>query len=103
MVKTSDSHGTDVKDPPVLDLRTMRTYISTLRVHLQLAIPEVEAAAVRRDRDDIPRHCALACIGEARRKLGIEARPGLSGGIAYARRLGRSLNALLDHYETFNS
>lgn len=37
-----------------------------------VAIPEVEAAAFRLGKDDIPRACALACVGEARMRLRLE-------------------------------
>ncbi|GAA5032458.1 hypothetical protein GCM10023335_74960 [Streptomyces siamensis] len=49
-------------------------------------------------RDDVPRYCALACVGEARGKL--RAQPGTGPGrdAAHARRLARSLIALCDHY-----
>lgn len=70
-----------------------------LRGHIELMIPEVEAIAGRLGKDDIPRYCALACVGEARMKLSLEAGAGLSGEGAYARRLARVLHALCDHYE----
>ncbi|MFF7130695.1 DUF6415 family natural product biosynthesis protein, partial [Streptomyces sp. NPDC008240] len=76
------------------------TLISALCGHLQLMIPEVDAVARRQPADDIPRYCALACIGEAKGKLGAEPRPGYGGAVAYARRLARVLGALCDHYET---
>lgn len=72
--------------------------LDLLRGSIQLMIPEVEAIAARQDKEAIPRYCALACVGEARMKLGLQA-TGLSGEAAYARRLGRVLNALCDHYE----
>ncbi|MEU6003535.1 DUF6415 family natural product biosynthesis protein [Streptomyces sp. NPDC047197] len=64
-----------------------------------LTIPEVESAAWKLAEDDVPRACALACIGEARMKLGTEARPGPPAGIAHAQKLARVLNALADHFE----
>ncbi|MFD6549046.1 DUF6415 family natural product biosynthesis protein [Streptomyces sp. NPDC058398] len=73
-----------------------------LRGHMQLLIPEVEQIITRLPEDDVPRYCALACVGEARRKLDVAPRPGLSAGIAHARRMARSLNALCDHYENFS-
>ncbi|MGW5637913.1 DUF6415 family natural product biosynthesis protein [Streptomyces sp. NPDC003832] len=82
------------------DQATLQTLTSRLRSHLQLIIPAIEQAAAGLPADDVPRYCALACIGEARGKL--NARPGLMpyDAVAYVRRLGRSLLALCDHYET---
>ncbi|WP_392968188.1 DUF6415 family natural product biosynthesis protein [Streptomyces sp. LN245] len=70
-----------------------------LRGQIQLMIPEVEGIAARQSEDDIPRYCALACLGEARRKLTIEPGAGLPNQLAYARRLARVVNALCDHHE----
>ncbi|MFE0547094.1 DUF6415 family natural product biosynthesis protein [Streptomyces sp. NPDC058891] len=70
-----------------------------LRGHMQLIIPEIEQAAGNLPRDDVPRYCALACIGEARAKLRAAAGAGPDRAAAYARRLARSLAALCDHYE----
>lgn len=117
--RTVRSPGAAERGEPPLDVETMRTtvrrllaadaeplgldeldtYLSTLRGHMRLLIPEVEMAAGRQPKDDIPRYCALACVGEARVKLGIEVGAGLNHGIAHARRLARSVNALCDHYE----
>ncbi|MCM1972351.1 DUF6415 family natural product biosynthesis protein [Streptomyces sp. G1] len=73
--------------------------IPTLRSHMEHLIPEVERAAGQLPADDVPRYVAHACVGEARRKLA--AVPALlpSDAAAHARRLGRSLLALCDHYE----
>jgi hypothetical protein len=84
--------------PEFLDTLTLQ-----IRGHLELLMPEVQEITDRLPEDDIPRYCALACIGEARGKLRIEARPGLSGMLAHARRLARVLNALCDHYETLGT
>ncbi|MFC8667065.1 DUF6415 family natural product biosynthesis protein [Streptomyces sp. NPDC057199] len=73
--------------------------LAQLRGQIELMIPEVDGAAARQSEDDIPRYCALACVGEARMKLSLAAGSGLSGDAAYARRLARVLNALCDHYE----
>ncbi|MGW0770782.1 DUF6415 family natural product biosynthesis protein [Streptomyces sp. NPDC002676] len=75
------------------------TLALTLRGHVQLLIPEVEQLAARLPESDVPRYCALACVGEARGKLG--ARPGMGpdGAVAYARKLARTLGALCDHFE----
>lgn len=78
----------------------LATLTLTLRGHMELLAPEVEQAAGRLPKDDIPRYCALACVGEARGKL--RARPEAGGAVAYAYKLARSLNALVDHWETLN-
>lgn len=77
----------------------VETLTLQLRGHAQLLMPEVDQAASRLPKDDIPRYCALACIGEARGKLRITPRPDLDAGTAYSRRLARVVNALADHYE----
>jgi hypothetical protein len=87
----------DDAEPPSLE--ELETLTLILRGHLMLAIPEVEAAAGRLPKDDASRHCALACIGEARMRLGLEPGPTLPAGIAHAQCLARSVNALADHYE----
>ncbi|MGC4983949.1 DUF6415 family natural product biosynthesis protein [Streptomyces sp. DT193] len=83
-------------DPPAgVDVATL-----TLRGHMELIVPEVESKALALDKDDIPRYCALACVGEARGKLRARPGMGLGGDVAYARKLARSLAALCDHFET---
>jgi hypothetical protein len=83
--------------PP--DADRLETLTLQIRGHIELLVPDVQAIADRLPQDNIPRFCALACIGEARGKLRIEGRPGLAAGLAHARRLARVLNALCDHYE----
>lgn len=87
----------DHAEPPMPD--ELETLTLQLRGHIMLAIPEVETAARRLPEDDVPRACALACIGEARIRLGLEPGRNLPAGIAHAQRLARSVNALCDHYE----
>ncbi|MEU4168838.1 DUF6415 family natural product biosynthesis protein [Streptomyces sp. NPDC026665] len=72
----------------------------TLREHMDRLIPEIERWAGRLHRDDVPRYCALACVGEARGKLRASPNSGPGGDLAYARKLARSLTALCDHFET---
>jgi len=78
------------------------TLTLTLRGHMELLAPEVEATARRLPEDNIPRYCALACVGEARSKLRAGPSPGDSGVVTYARKLSRSLNALCDHWENLS-
>ena len=112
--------GALAHDPP--DLETMRATVARLlgpdggpealppaagevdmltrmmRGQLELLIPDVERLVGGRTKN-VSQYCALACIGEARGKLSAEPLPGLSGAVAYARRLSRVLAALCDHYE----
>lgn len=82
----------EMPSPEELEILTLR-----LRGHMMLAIPEVEIAAGHLPKDDIPRYCALACVGEARMRLNLEPGRTLPAGIAHAQRLARSVNALCDH------
>lgn len=84
--------------PP--DAAELDTLILTMCGHLELLVTEVELTTGRFHEDNIPRYCALACVGEVRGRLRAQPRPGLSGAVAHARRLARVLNALCDHYET---
>lgn len=84
------------------DAAELDTLTLTLRGHMELLIPEVEQAAGELPEDNIPRYCALACIGEARGKLRAGPGLGVGGPVAYARRLSRSLNALCDHHENLH-
>jgi len=77
----------------------LATLTGSLRGHMELIIPEIEAAAVNLPKDDVPRHVAIACIYEARGRLGRAAAGPGHDALVYARRLARSLNALCDHYE----
>ncbi|MFR9796340.1 DUF6415 family natural product biosynthesis protein [Streptomyces sp. MS06] len=86
----------DAEPPSPQELRTL---LLLLRGHLMVAVPEVEAAAAGLPRDDVPRACALACVGEARIRLGLEPGHPLPARIAHAQRLARSVNALCDHFE----
>jgi hypothetical protein len=83
-----------------LDPDEVESVTDQLRGHIDLMIPEVQAAASRLPKDDIPRYVAFACIAEARGRLGrIIGTPGRHEALVYARRLARTLNALCDHYE----
>ena len=76
--------------------------ISTLRGHLQLIVPEVEASATRKPEDPtmtIPAACALVAAADVRRMLDIAPRPGYGSAVVHARRLARRVNAMCDHYE----
>ncbi|WP_405739840.1 DUF6415 family natural product biosynthesis protein [Streptomyces sp. NBC_00028] len=81
-------------DPAEIEILTLQ-----LRGHLELLLPEVEDTAKRLPRSSIPRYCALACAGEARERLRTGPSSRFGGPTGHARRLARTLNALLDHWE----
>ena len=81
--------------PPAAD--EADTLVRMLRGHLAQLTPAVEKKAGKPN--SIPRYCALACVGEARRKLSATPGTGTYGLVAYGRRLARVLNALCEHYE----
>jgi hypothetical protein len=87
-------------EPLVLD--ELDTLTLALRGRIDLLIPEVTLAAAREPKDSIPRYCALACVGEARGKLRAGQGAEADSGVAYARKLARSLNALCDHWENLS-
>lgn len=86
--------------PPTGD--ELHPLTETVRGHIELLAPEVEAAAQKLKPDSIHRYTVLGCVWEARSRL--ETQPSLrfGGAPGYARRLARALNALCDHYETLN-
>ncbi|MFU0241648.1 DUF6415 family natural product biosynthesis protein [Streptomyces scabiei] len=88
-----------VEGEPRPDAEELETLTLMLRGHIMVAIPEVEAAASKLAEDDIPRACALACIGEARMRLSSEVGPSPRAEFADVQLLARSVNALCDHYE----
>ena len=69
---------------------------------MELLAPEVETIAGRPPKNHIPRHRALACVGEARGKLRASPSPGPESEAVYARKLARSLNALCGHWENLH-
>ncbi|MFF8726001.1 DUF6415 family natural product biosynthesis protein [Streptomyces sp. NPDC015171] len=77
----------------------LATTTAKLRGHMELMISEVTEISARLPEDDIPRYCALACIGEARGKLSAAPALGPYGELSYARKMARTLTALCDHYE----
>ncbi|MFE3854600.1 DUF6415 family natural product biosynthesis protein [Streptomyces griseorubiginosus] len=84
--------------PPVGD--ELETLTATVRGHIELLIPEVEAVAERIPPTSvIARHAVLTCVWEARSRLEAEPSPRFGGPAGHARRLARALNALCNHYE----
>ncbi|MEU1409820.1 DUF6415 family natural product biosynthesis protein [Streptomyces sp. NPDC005728] len=87
--------GPEALPPTPAELGALTT---ALRGHLELLIPEVEAKAGRLPKNSPPRFCALACVGEANRKLRVGDGSTPAVRVAVARKLARSVNALCVHY-----
>ncbi|MFJ2719353.1 DUF6415 family natural product biosynthesis protein [Streptomyces sp. NPDC087437] len=84
-------------EPPAPDV--LETLAQTLRGHINALIPAVEAVTRGLPKNDVPRICAMACIGEARMRLRMGDGDNDAVRLAVAVRLARSVNALADHYE----
>ncbi|MGV4989178.1 DUF6415 family natural product biosynthesis protein [Streptomyces sp. NRAIS4] len=93
----------DVPDVLPPDPCELDTLTAMLRGHMELLIPEVEAKAGRLPRDSAPRYCALACVGEARRKLRLGDGCTPPVRVAVSRKLARCVKALCDHYENLDA
>ncbi|MFE9608737.1 DUF6415 family natural product biosynthesis protein [Streptomyces sp. NPDC006012] len=93
----ADGNGTEGPPPVPEDLDVLT---AALRGHLELLIPAVRNQAGRLPDDSVPRYCALACIGEAYRRLDAGPSHRYGGDVGHARRLARVLRALCGHYET---
>ncbi|MEV8124128.1 DUF6415 family natural product biosynthesis protein [Streptomyces sp. NPDC085944] len=87
----------DVEPPAPDDLAQVTT---TLRDHIASLIPAVEAITRTLPADDVPRACALACIGEARMRLRLGDGDTDLVRLSVAVRLARTANALADHQQT---
>ncbi|MEU8531606.1 DUF6415 family natural product biosynthesis protein [Streptomyces parvulus] len=89
--------ASDAEVPSPERLENLRQALAGM---MREAIPEIEAAAGRLPKDDIPRACALACVGEARMRLRLDAGDGFEQRLARAVKLARSVRALADHCQT---
>jgi hypothetical protein len=118
MTQSTSRPPTKTEAPP-LDLATMRATARRLlagdaeqttaqellnlglllRDHIRQLVPEVESAAGRLPKDDIPRACALACIGEARMRLRLGEGDNDRLRLSVVTKLARSVNALCDHVQ----
>ncbi|MEU8906944.1 DUF6415 family natural product biosynthesis protein [Streptomyces mirabilis] len=72
----------------------------TYRGSILLLIPIVEKLSHDLPGDDIRGRCALAGIGEARRRINEIEAVGLAGEVRRGQRLARAVLALCDHYDT---
>jgi hypothetical protein len=87
------------EDAELPSLEELENLTLLLRGMITVSIPEVETAAGKLPEDDVPRACALACIGEARMRLRLEPSNGtFPAAVAHVQRLARSVGALTDHY-----
>ncbi|MET7776349.1 DUF6415 family natural product biosynthesis protein [Streptomyces mirabilis] len=72
----------------------------TYRGSILLLIPIVEKLSHDLPGDEIRGRCALAGIGEARRRLDEIEAVGLAGEVRRIQRLARAVLALCDHYDS---
>ncbi len=79
--------------------QTVKLFGDDFSAHLGQLIPQIERLAEQRAKGDAQAMVALAGVGEARRRLGLAERPGLSGEVERVKRLARSVVALRDHYD----
>ncbi|MYS74181.1 hypothetical protein GTY88_27740 [Streptomyces sp. SID5926] len=70
-----------------------------LREDIAGLIPAVEALTGALPEDDVPRACALACIGEARMRLRLGDGDTDRVRLSVAVRMARTANALADHHQ----
>ncbi|MFJ2718983.1 DUF6415 family natural product biosynthesis protein [Streptomyces sp. NPDC088353] len=91
----------DGTEPPTPD--ELSTLALLLRGHINTLVPAVEMAARGLPKDDVPRACAMACIGEARMRMRMGDGDNAAVRLAVAVRLARSVNALADHLENLSS
>ncbi|MFD5652115.1 MULTISPECIES: DUF6415 family natural product biosynthesis protein [unclassified Streptomyces] len=70
-----------------------------LREDIAGLIPAVEALTRALPKDDVPRACALACIGEARMRLRLGDGDTDRVRLSVAVRMARTANALADHHQ----
>lgn len=87
-------------DADRLDLGQLDTLRLTLAGMMRVVIPEIEAAAGKLPQDDVPRACALACVGEAQIRLRMEPGETFEQRLARTTKLARSVRALADHCQT---
>ncbi|MER5756532.1 DUF6415 family natural product biosynthesis protein [Streptomyces sp. NPDC002088] len=88
---------------PVLAGDELGTLAVLLRDHIEQLIPEVETVCLGLPKDDVPRACALACVGEARMRLRLGDGDTGDVRLSVAVKLARSVRALCDHYENLST
>ncbi|OIJ64338.1 DUF6415 family natural product biosynthesis protein [Streptomyces mangrovisoli] len=90
----------DMPALPAPDAEALDTLAATLRGHVVVLVPEVEALAAQRPEGDVPGRVALACVEEARRKLRVRDGHTVQARLTTVQKLGRVVKALCDHFET---
>ncbi|MET8827345.1 DUF6415 family natural product biosynthesis protein [Streptomyces sp. NPDC004610] len=80
--------------------QTVRRFGADFRRYLELLTEQTEQLARTMPPDDVPARVAEIAVGEARRRLYIPERDGLTGETERVKRLARSVMALCDHFET---
>ncbi|WP_405905667.1 MULTISPECIES: DUF6415 family natural product biosynthesis protein [unclassified Streptomyces] len=90
------------EDAPLPRYEEVQTLTHRYRGNLMLLIPAVEDLSHRLPDDDALARVALVGIGEARRRMDEIEGVGLVSEVKRAQRLGRSVLALCDHYETLS-
>ncbi|MEU9215378.1 DUF6415 family natural product biosynthesis protein [Streptomyces sp. NPDC048376] len=89
----------EADEPAPGELETLRQALTGM---MHVAIPEIEAAAGRLPENDVPRACALACIGEARMRLRLPPGETFERQLVLTKKLARSVRALADHCQTLD-
>lgn len=77
----------------------LETLALTLRGHIEILLPEVEALAATHPYDDAPARVASACAGEARMRLRLGVGQSMALKVSLVWKLARSVRALCDHFE----
>ncbi|MFJ6729971.1 DUF6415 family natural product biosynthesis protein [Streptomyces sp. NPDC091281] len=88
---------------PAPDGAGLTALTAALGEHLEALIPLVEEGLRRTTTDSVARHCALACLGDARLRLRAQPSARHHGALGHARRLARALRSLCEHYEQLYS
>ena len=87
----------DAEPPSPEELKKLHQMLDGMA---HVAIPEIEVASGRLPKDDIPRACALACVGEARMRLRLPPGETFERQLSLTTKLARSVRALADHCQT---
>lgn len=90
---------TGIRNASAVSGDQLDTLVLTLRGHIEILLPEVEALAGRHPKDDIPARVAIACAGEARMKLRLGIGQSTALKVSLVWKLARSVRALCDHFE----
>ncbi|WP_247615392.1 DUF6415 family natural product biosynthesis protein [Streptomyces tagetis] len=84
----------DAREPSPEELESL---LLALRGMIESAVPEIETIAARLPEDDVPRTCALACVGEARMRLRLSPGETFDQRHVVAQKLALTVRSLADH------